>query len=146
MKKQLIRIALVLVLGACIPTPTAAPFLPGPALNAPTMVSSATPLPQNDVTVTPVPSADATEPALGFGLQVLSPQDEAVVNIPQVDVTGLAPAGAVISINDEILIVAADGQFKTTISLDEGPNLLEIVGSDENGNEAAIILTVTYEP
>ena len=75
-------------------------------------------------------------------LQVLSPQDEAVVNTPQVDVT----AGAVISINDEILIVGDDGQFKTTVSLDEGPNLIEIIASDNNGNETSLILAVTYEP
>ena len=150
MKKQLISIALVLVLAACIPTPTAAPLLPSPALNTPTTVSSATPLPQNAIPATPVQSTEATKPVLETAgtleLQVLLPQDETIVNVPQVEVTGLAPAGAVISINDEILIVGVDGQFKTTVPLDEGPNLLEIVGSDENGNEASVMLTVTYEP
>ena len=79
-------------------------------------------------------------------LQILSPQDEAVVNIPQVDVMGSAPAGAVITVNDDILIVGNDQQFKTTISLDEGPNLIEIIASDDKGNEMPILLTVTYEP
>ena len=69
-----------------------------------------------------------------------------MVNTPQVDVIGSAPAGAVISINDDILIVGADGQFKTTVALDEGPNLIEVVASDDNGNETSFILTITYEP
>jgi hypothetical protein len=89
-------------------------------------------------------SAPVTSGSLG--LQVLSPQDEAVINTPQVDVIGLAPAGTVVSINDEILIVGDDQQFKTTVSLDEGPNLIEILASDENGNEMSLLLTVTYEP
>jgi hypothetical protein len=59
---------------------------------------------------------------------------------------GSAPAGAVITVNDDILIVGNDQQFKTTISLDEGPNLIEIIASDDNGNEMPILLTVTYEP
>ncbi|HLO28657.1 MAG TPA: hypothetical protein VK249_05960 [Anaerolineales bacterium] len=150
MNKQLISIALILILGACLPTPTTVPGLPDPAANIPTAASSATAVPQNAVPATPVQPTEASVPATEttgtLGLQILSPQDEAVLNVPQVDVSGLAPAGTVVSVNDEILIVGAEGQFKITISLDEGPNLLEIVASDESGNEASSILTVTYEP
>ena len=97
---------------------------------------------QPSPTITSVP--DTSGGALS--LQVLSPQDEAVVNTPQVDVIGSAPTGAVISVNDEILIVGDDGQFKTTVSLDEGPNLIEIIASDNDGNEMSLLLTITYEP
>jgi hypothetical protein len=69
-----------------------------------------------------------------------------VVNTPQVDVTGSAPAGAVVSVNDDILLVGDNQQFKTTVSLDEGPNLIEIIASDDKGNETSLILTVIYEP
>ena len=86
------------------------------------------------------------EPSGTIWLQVLSPQDEAVVNTSQVDVIGAAPAGSVVSVNDEILIIGDDQQFKTTLSLDEGPNLIEILASDENGNETSLLLTVTFEP
>jgi hypothetical protein len=79
-------------------------------------------------------------------LQVLSPQDEAIVNTSQVEVIGSAPARAVVSVNDDIFLNGDDQQFKTTVSLEEGPNLIEILASDENGNEASLILTVTYEP
>ena len=62
------------------------------------------------------------------------------------EVSGFAPAGTVISINDEILIVGDDGQFQAITSLEEGPNLIEIIASDEAGNDASVLLTVTYEP
>ena len=68
------------------------------------------------------------------------------MDVPQVDVSGSAPAGTVISVNDDVLIVGADQQFKTSVPLEEGPNLIEIIASDENGNEASALLTVTYEP
>jgi len=69
-----------------------------------------------------------------------------VLNAPQVDMTGSAPAGTVISVNDLILIVGIDGQFTMTVPLEEGSNLIEVVASDEQGNELSALLTVTYEP
>jgi len=149
MNKHLIIPALILLLTACSPTPTAVPSSPTTNSNSPTTIP-ATPMPQEVIPTTiiqPTSTALTAPDTSGtLWLQVLSPQDEAVVNTPQVDVTGSAPAGAVISINDEILIVGDDGQFKTTISLDEGPNLIEIVASDDNGNETSLSLAVTYEP
>jgi hypothetical protein len=149
MDKRLLGLVLILVLGACTPTPTAMPTLTSP-ISSPPAISSVTSSAQNaspaaslSVTETAIP---VTEAPTTLTLQVLSPQDEAVVNVPQVDITGLAPVGAVVSINDEILIVGADGQFSTPIALDQGPNVIEIVASDENANETSLILTVTYEP
>jgi hypothetical protein len=126
MNKYLLLTGVLLLIVACsLPTPTAAPAFPAspvPQENTPTIVRAGT-----------------------LWLQVLSPLDGVVVNTPQVDVIGLAPAGTVLSINDDILI-GADGQFKTTLSLEEGPNLIEIVASDEAGNQTSLILTVVYEP
>ena len=149
MNKHLIILALILMLIACSPTPTAVPSSPTANSNNPTTIP-ATPRPQEVIPTTDIQQTPslitAPEPSGTLWLQVLSPQDEAVVNTPQVDVIGSAPAGAVISVNDEILIVGDDGQFKTTVSLDEGPNLIEIIASDDNGNETSFILTIIYEP
>jgi len=155
MNKHLIILALILMLIACSPTPTAVPSAPTTNSNSSVTIAAstaipATPRPQEVIPTTdiqPTPTLiTAPEPSGTLWLQVLSPQDEAVVNTPQVDVIGSAPAGAVISVNDEILIVGDDGQFKTTVSLDEGPNLIEIIASDDNGNETSFILTIIYEP
>jgi hypothetical protein len=149
MDKRLLGLVLILVLGACTPTPTAMPTLTSPISSSPAISSvassaqNASPAASLSVTETAIP---VTEAPTTLTLQVLSPQDEAVVNVPQVDVVGLAPMGAVVSVNDEILIVGADGQFSTPIALDEGPNVIEIVASDDNANETSLILTVTYEP
>jgi hypothetical protein len=149
MNKHLIILALILMLTACGPTPIAVLTSPTATANGPSAIS-ATPAPQ-EVTPTritqPPPTVISAPDTSGtLWLQVISPQDDAVVNTPQVDVIGMAPARAVISVNDEILIVGDAQQFKITVSLDGGPNLIEIIASDDNGNETSLILSVTYEP
>jgi hypothetical protein len=145
MNKRLIFLILILTITACSPTPTVVPLsttFPAviPATVAP-QASIPTATIQPPVAITNTPATSGT-----LRLQILSPQDEAVLNTPQVEVIGSAPAGAVVSIDDEILVVGVDQQFQTTVSLDEGPNLIEIIASDENGNEMSVLLTVTYEP
>src|SRR5258706_8104495 len=142
----------VLFLAACGPTPTAAPVT---ASNNPTEIVNQ---PQTTATVAPpavgqASSTAASQPtqtseavvAQPLYLQILSPQDGDTVNTSQVDVTGSAPAGETVSVNDDIIIVDASQQFKSTVTLDEGPNLIEIIASDDSGNETSLELTVTYE-
>lgn len=149
MNKYLILLILILVLTACSPTPRVVPSLPATTVNSPTAIPTS-PVPQEVIPSTIIqPTPDVVSASVTPGslwLQVLSPQDDAVINSPQVDVIGSAPAGAVVSVNDEILIMGDNQQFKTKVSLDEGPNLIEIVASDDNGNEMSLLLTVIYEP
>jgi len=135
MNKQMLILGLILVTAACTPTSTAVPGLPSPA------ATRAAPPVQPDAT-----ALAATEAAGAPWLQVLSPQDEAVVTSQQVEVIGSAPPGSVVTVNDEILIANSEAQFKTRLALEEGPNLIEILASDENGNETSLLLTITYEP
>lgn len=138
---------LVLVLlAACSPTPTVAPITnPTSAENL--IVNTSTAVPQNVIPTAIVQPIETGVPETpGLWLQILAPLDEAVVNTSQVDVIGSAPAGAVISVDDQILIVGVDQQFSVTVTLEEGSNLIEIVASDETGNETSALLTVTYEP
>ena len=76
---------------------------------------------------------------------VTAPADETVVDVPQVDLLGQAPPDAVISINDIVLVVGPSGQFSATVPLQEGPNEIDVVASDADGNEASTQLIVTYE-
>lgn len=94
-------------------------------------------------------SAPPAVQATGSGtlsLVILSPLDGAVVNTSKVEIVGQAPAGAVISINDDILIAGADGMFKHTVALEQGPNIIEIIASDANGNQSFVLLGIFYEP
>ena len=137
--------ALVLILAACSPTPTVIPSVATLPPGSPTAVPTI-PQPEEILPTNEIPQTATSEPSGALWLQVLSPQDETVVDVPQVDVLGTAPIGAVVSIDDEVLVVGDDGQFKATIPLEEGPNLIEVVASNDQGDETSLLLTVTYEP
>jgi sulfur transfer complex TusBCD TusB component (DsrH family) len=79
-------------------------------------------------------------------LQVLSPQDGAAVKTPQVLVVGTSTPGAVVTVNDDIIEVGADGKFQSTVALVQGKNVVEIVASDDQGNQQNIELNVIYQP
>jgi hypothetical protein len=149
MSKPLTFAALILVLTACSPTPTTVPEPAAASPNEPAVIP-ASPVPTSNTTITdiqPAPaSTSATEATGPLWLQVLSPPDETVVNVPQVEVIGSAPAGAVVSVNDEIILVGENGQFNAIAFLEEGINLIEIIASDASGNETSLLLTVIYEP
>jgi len=144
MKKYLPLIVLLLAALAC-----SLPAMATPAASGPTP-GGAQPLPVDSVPAgeTPATSGPAVQ-AIGSGtlsLVILSPLDGAVVNTSIVEIVGEAPAGSVVSIGDDILIVGADGVFKHIVSLEEGPNVIEIIASDANGNQAFVLLGVFYEP
>jgi len=113
------------------PTPTAPRAQPG--AGAPT---TAAPVPPK----TPVPAPAALK------LNVISPQDEATVNVASIAVVGQTTAGAVVSVDGNLVDVDAAGKFQTALTLDEGPNIIEVVASDQTGNELDTILRVIYEP
>lgn len=79
-------------------------------------------------------------------LQVLLPEDGSLIEIAQCQVMGSASPGAVVSVNDEILIAGSDGAFQTTVTLEQGLNLIEVVASNSFGSEAFVNLAVTYQP
>jgi hypothetical protein len=79
-------------------------------------------------------------------VQLLDPQDGATVNTAEISVKGQAPADTVVTVNDDILVVGSDGTFESQVSLDQGPNVIEIVASDTNGDEVSFEVTVTYQP
>jgi hypothetical protein len=110
-----------------------------------------TPTPEFDLPAgSPVPgvppAAETPVPSGNLTLQILAPQDGDSVNTKEIQVRGMTAAGAVVSVNDNVLIAGADGSFETQVTLEEGPNLIEVIASDEAGNETSLDLAVTYEP
>jgi hypothetical protein len=143
MKRIALFASLILLLAACsAPTPTPAPVEPTQAVA--TQAAPASPVPTEAPTEMAAPLPLFTpEPTL---IQILSPLDGAVVNTPQVEIVGTAPIGAVVSVDDAILIVGSDGQFKITVTLVEGPNVIEIIASEASGNQGYALLGIFYEP
>ena len=108
------------------------------------LVACSVPTMQNPMaTLSPTPWEEV---AGALWVRILSPSDNEIVNVPSVEVQGEAPVDTVLSINDEILIVSSDQVFSLPVALEEGVNVIEIVASDNDGNEVSFILTVTYQP
>ena len=66
-----------------------------------------------------------------------------ITSTNNIEVTGSTSAGAVVSVNEEITTADANGVFVVSIVLEEGPNIIEVIASDEAGNVASAILTIT---
>ncbi|MBI3379855.1 hypothetical protein HY029_03820 [Candidatus Gottesmanbacteria bacterium] len=77
-------------------------------------------------------------------LSVISPTDNSVVTSPILTVKGNTKPNAELSINDKDTTADANGNFSTTLTLDEGENLIIITANDANGNVAEKEFTITY--
>ena len=82
---------------------------------------------------------------LTIPLTVTEPQDETTVFTSDIVVKGQTEADAVVSVDGVTIEVDADGNFSTTVTLEEGPNLIEVLASDFEGNEGSVVLTVIYD-
>ena len=118
------------------PTPTSTPV---PTATAPP--PSPTPTP------TPTPAATLT-PGEGERLfiEITEPEDESVVSTETVAVRGSTAADAVVSVNGAVVEVDAYGAFEAIVTLEEGPNLIEVVASDLTGAEESRDIVVVYIP
>ena len=81
-----------------------------------------------------------------LALEISTPQDESVVTSATIVVSGTTEANAVVSVNGVLVNVDDEGQFSTTITLEEGPNYIEVLASDYEGNETGKSLSVIYVP
>ncbi len=132
----LTSLALILILlVACAekanPSPASSPTTPR---NTP--VTSTNPIATGTPTPTPVVVLGASF------LEVVAPQNESVVSASSVTVQGRTAADAVVSVNGQAVDVDASGNFKVTISLDQGPNAIEIIASDFHGKQESRVISV----
>ncbi len=97
----------------------------------------------------PAPAVEDADP-LGdeFFLQMISPGgDPAFVKSPVFDVTGKTRVDAAVSVNDDLLDVDEEGIFTSSVALEEGPNIIEVVASVNSGEpEKSMVLTIFYLP
>ena len=93
-------------------------------------------------------AACAPTPALKpeFSLTVTEPTDESIINADKVEVIGITTPGAVVSINGELAEVDGEGNFTIMVVLEEGPNIIEVIASDLEGNEESHTLVIVYVP
>ncbi len=77
-------------------------------------------------------------------LTVTQPLNETTVYTADLVVKGQTESDAVVSVDGVTVEVDAEGKFSTTVTLEEGPNPIEVYASDFEGNEGSVFLTVIY--
>jgi len=121
---------------------------------SPTPTLEVTPTPPATATQTPGPTA-GTQPTRSPGpspqslfLEISQPSDGAEISTSPITVSGITIPEAVVSVsvNDDLEIadVDEDGNFSVVVTLEEGPNLVEVVASDAYGNSMTSSIVINY--
>jgi len=129
--------------GGAEDTPDQATAVPQPTL-IPGNTQSAIATPTS-VPATPAPTAVATEGDLF--LQLVSPEEaEIFTDASTLTVAGRTRVDAVVTINDTIVEPNIDGEFSLDVTLEEGPNIIEVVASVASGEQMDLVLVALYLP
>jgi hypothetical protein len=109
--------------------PSAAPALP---------TSTLAPSPQSqDLSET---SSNALQN--NIQLTVTNPLDGADINSGTVAVTGRTVPGATLNVNDTVAVADANGEFSVLINLEQGPNAIDVIANDDNGETSEVLIMV----
>lgn len=155
MKPYWIGILLIVIgFGACSPSPD--PSTNQPPVVAPSRPATSAPaftptLRSSQPTLKPSasPTANVLSPiqkTLGGQVVQINAQDLLTVTMPSFTLTGRAPSGTVVSVNDDFVVVDSDQSFSFELALQEGPNLVEIIASNPQGQQVSFEWVVIYEP
>jgi hypothetical protein len=109
---------------------------------APTVVTPPAPTPTSTPILRLPPTPTPT--VIPFRLVVLEPANESISVIGTITVRGFTVPDAIVSVNGRLVEVDIQGEFAHRVTLEEGPNILEIVANDLQGNQASIILSIIY--
>jgi len=100
------------------------------------------PADQEGVAITPLPNQNIV--ISKFFLQIASPIDGATVSQNKITVSGKTVPGAEISVNEKELAADKNGNFSTSVLLEEGENFIFVTAGNEDGFEEKEIV-VNYE-
>ena len=117
---------------AAPPTPGATPSATATAV-APVSTPAATATPAEP---TPVP----------FFLNGTEPKDESVVSSSSVQVKGSTTTDAVVSVNGQAVDVDAAGNFTISVRLQEGPNSIDVIASNFQGDSESQVINLIFLP
>ncbi len=130
------------------PSPTPTSQVSPTTTTSPTSVTVPTSTPTRagaTVTATATQDSSVSLPS-GLFLQITSIPKESVSRSSTANITGLTLPTAVVSVNGVLVDVDPAGQFSVSLSLIQGPNLVEINASDLQGNRMGAVLTIIYVP
>ena len=81
-----------------------------------------------------------------FFLLVTEPADQSIVSASRQPLAGRTAAEAIVSVNGVGVEVDEAGAFTTTVTLEPGPNLIEVVGTSPDGRVLSAVLAVIFRP
>ena len=104
-----------------------------------------TTLANNSTVTSPLGTTSGTLQS-GLPLNVTEPADSAIINGDTVTVQGTTTPGATVSVNDNVITADSTGAFSTNVSLDAGPNAIDVIATDDNNNQGEVLLMVNAMP
>lgn len=81
-----------------------------------------------------------------FPLTITQPLNKSIIINQNISVSGKTTPNAEVAINDVDTKADINGNFSVNLMLDEGENIISVIGNDENGNYKEKEITVTYNP
>ena len=135
------------------PSATPVPLIPTP-IPIPTIAPTPTPISVSTPVPTIVPTVETEVPigstpnsgTFNLSLDFDGIGNESVVRSDRVLLHGVTSADATVSVNGVILEVQSDGTFELTLPLEPGPNIVDIVASDLEGNSINSSLAIISIP
>ena len=75
-------------------------------------------------------------------LTITSPIDSATLSTSTVIVQGQTTPGATVTANSNSDVADANGNFSIDVSLENGPNAIDVIATDDSGNQGEVLLVV----
>jgi len=85
-------------------------------------------------------------PPQPFLLLVTEPEDQSIVSEQLVRLSGRTGPEAIASVNGVSVSVDELGFFSTTVTLEPGPNIIDVVATDTDGRVLSAVIAVIYRP
>ena len=83
-------------------------------------------------------------PPQPFLLVVTEPEDQSIVSESSVRLSGHTGPNAITSVNGVSVSVDALGFFSTVVTLDPGPNIIDVVATNDDGRVLSAVIALIY--
>lgn len=114
-----------------------------PGVNGIDVTASAPDGQRANITLTVISLALPPQP---FFLLITQPENQSVAAQPSIPLAGRTTPGTVVSVNGIALSVDAAGVFSTTVTLEAGPNIIDVAATGAAGETLQETIAVIYRP
>jgi hypothetical protein len=79
-------------------------------------------------------------------LVITEPQDQSIVSVRNLRLSGRTGPEAIVSVNGVSVNVDTLGLFSTIVTLEPGPNIIDVVATNDDGRGLSTVIAVIYRP